>query len=187
MRAAKNMSTVSARTGLASGLPDQRGSAAALIVASAGFLMVSLDVTIENVALPTLARSLGASLQELQWIGDAYTVVYTAVLMTGGALGDIFGSRRVFTVGLVVFFALWFTITRVEGVAPGSDRRRRPIDGDRRDRGRDLRHPRGATPRLGSSSRPRRRRRGDRRCPGFCSFNKPVANQRCRPASPSYR
>ncbi len=97
-------------------LRGRRNPAVALLVASAGFLMVSLDVTIVNVALPTLARSLGAGLQELQWIVDAYTVVYAAVLMTGGVLGDIFGSRRVFIVGLLVFSAA----SAACGLAPSS-------------------------------------------------------------------
>jgi MFS transporter, DHA2 family, methylenomycin A resistance protein len=74
-----------------------------LAVASAGFLMVSLDVTIVNVALPTLAHQLGASLQQLQWIVDGYALVYAAVLITGGGLGDILGSRAVFMAGLILF------------------------------------------------------------------------------------
>jgi DHA2 family methylenomycin A resistance protein-like MFS transporter len=67
--------------------------------------MVSLDVTIVNVALPTLARQLGATLQQLQWIVDGYALLYAAALITGGALGDIFGSRRVFIAGLGLFSA----------------------------------------------------------------------------------
>jgi MFS transporter, DHA2 family, methylenomycin A resistance protein len=83
--------------------PPPGAPAVTLAVASAGFLMVSLDVTIVNVALPTLARQLGASLQQLQWIVDGYALVYAAVLITGGALGDIRGSRGVFVSGITAF------------------------------------------------------------------------------------
>lgn len=64
---------------------------------------VNLDNTIVNVALPTLARSLNASISQLQWIVDAYVLVFAGLLMTGGALGDRFGRRRVLLVGLVTF------------------------------------------------------------------------------------
>ena len=68
-------------------------AAATLAVASAGFLTVSLDVTIVNVALPTPAQALGASLQELQWIVDGYALVFVPVQITGGALSDTLGTR----------------------------------------------------------------------------------------------
>jgi DHA2 family methylenomycin A resistance protein-like MFS transporter len=84
---------------------DRPAAPVTLLVASCGFLMVSLDVTIVNVALPTLARQQGASLQQLQWIVDGYALLYAAVLITGGALGDILGSRRVFMAGLGLFSA----------------------------------------------------------------------------------
>jgi MFS transporter, DHA2 family, methylenomycin A resistance protein len=88
-----------------------------LLVASCGFLMVSLDVTIVNVALPTLARQLGASLQQLQWIVDGYALMYAAVLITGGGLGDIVGSRRVFMAGLGLFSAA----SAACGLAPSTE------------------------------------------------------------------
>lgn len=74
-----------------------------LAVASLGFFMVTLDVTIVNVALPTIGDDLGASLQALQWIVDGYALTFAAALMTGGALGDSFGARRMFAIGLCVF------------------------------------------------------------------------------------
>jgi MFS transporter, DHA2 family, methylenomycin A resistance protein len=79
--------------------------AVTLTVASVAFLMVSLDATIVNVALPTLGRGLRASLPSLQWVVDGYTLVYAAVLITGGGLGDILDSRGVFMAGLAVFSA----------------------------------------------------------------------------------
>jgi MFS transporter, DHA2 family, methylenomycin A resistance protein len=96
-------------------LPDT-AAAVTLTVSSAAFLMVSLDVTVVNVALPTLARQLGASLEELQWIVDGYALVYAAVLITGGGLGDILGSRGVFIAGLAAFS----TASLGCGLAPSS-------------------------------------------------------------------
>ena len=68
-------------------------------------LVISLDNTILNVALPTLERDLGASASQLQWIVDSYMLVFAGLLLTAGALGDRFGRRRALTFGLVVFGA----------------------------------------------------------------------------------
>ncbi|MPY33012.1 MFS transporter [Streptomyces adustus] len=67
--------------------------------------MVILDVTIINVAVPVVGRDLSASLTGIQWITDGYTVVFAGLLMTGGALGDRLGNRRVFCWGVLVFTA----------------------------------------------------------------------------------
>ena len=75
----------------------------ALAVLSFGLFMASLDNTILNVALPTLARELHASTDELQWTVDAYTVVMASLLMLGGSIADRFGRRRVFVTGLSIF------------------------------------------------------------------------------------
>jgi MFS transporter, DHA2 family, methylenomycin A resistance protein len=83
--------------------PHLPSPAAALIAASGAFAMVSLDVTIVNVALPTLQAQLGATLQGLQWVVDGYALVFAAGLLTGGALGDTLGARRVFAIGLALF------------------------------------------------------------------------------------
>ena len=66
-------------------------------------LVISLDNTILNVALPTLERDLGASSSQLQWIVDSYMLIFAGLLLTAGALGDRFGRRRALTFGLVVF------------------------------------------------------------------------------------
>ena len=68
-------------------------------------IVISLDNTILNVALPTLERDVGASASQLQWIVDAYMLVFAGLLLTAGALGDRFGRRRALTFGLVVFGA----------------------------------------------------------------------------------
>jgi DHA2 family methylenomycin A resistance protein-like MFS transporter len=68
-----------------------------------GLFMVMLDNTIVNVALPSIQRELGASVTGLQLVVDAYILVFASLLLTAGALGDRFGRKRVFLVGLVVF------------------------------------------------------------------------------------
>src|SRR6266545_3509650 len=65
--------------------------------------MVMLDNTIVNVALPSIQRELGASVMSLQLVVDAYILVFASLLLTAGALGDRFGRKKVFQVGLVVF------------------------------------------------------------------------------------
>jgi MFS family permease len=75
----------------------------ALAVLCASLLVIVVDNTIVNVALPTLARELGADLHELQWVVDAYTLVFAALLLLAGTLGDRFGRRRAVLAGLGVF------------------------------------------------------------------------------------
>ena len=75
----------------------------ALSVLCLSLLLVVIDNTIVNVALPTLNRDLGAGTTDLQWIVDAYTLVFSALLLTMGHLGDRFGRRRALQVGLVLF------------------------------------------------------------------------------------
>jgi EmrB/QacA subfamily drug resistance transporter len=68
-------------------------------------LLVGMDVTIVNVALPAIQRDLRATLASLQWIIDAYTLVIASLLMLAGAMADRFGRRRVFQAGLALFTA----------------------------------------------------------------------------------
>jgi EmrB/QacA subfamily drug resistance transporter len=65
--------------------------------------MVMLDSTVVNLAMPTIQRKLGASISELQWIVDAYILLLASLLLTGGTLGDMFGRKRAFLGGLVLF------------------------------------------------------------------------------------
>jgi len=76
-----------------------------LVVLSISLLVISLDNTILNVALPTIERELEASGGDLQWIVDSYTLVFAGLLLTMGSLGDRFGRRLALVVGLVVFGA----------------------------------------------------------------------------------
>jgi EmrB/QacA subfamily drug resistance transporter len=74
-----------------------------LAVASIASLMVALDALVVTTALPTIRVHLGASIQELEWTVNAYTLTFAVLLMTGAALGDRFGRRRMFTAGLAIF------------------------------------------------------------------------------------
>src|SRR3954470_6545469 len=68
-------------------------------------VMDLLDGTIVNVAAPSIRRDLGGSATTLQWLGAAYTLAFAVLLITGARLGDLFGRRRVFMVGVVGFTA----------------------------------------------------------------------------------
>src|SRR4051794_9602538 len=76
---------------------------ATLAVLCVSLLVIVIDNTIVNVALPTLVRDLGTSISDLQWVVDAYTLVFAGLLLTAGSLGDRFGRKRALTAGLVVF------------------------------------------------------------------------------------
>src|SRR3954447_25472416 len=74
-----------------------------LAVLCLSLLVIGLDNTILNVALPTMQRDLDASASQLQWIVDVYMLVFAGVLLTAGSLGDRFGRKRVLNLGLAVF------------------------------------------------------------------------------------
>jgi len=90
-------------------------SPAVLLAASFAFIIVQLDVTIVNVALPEIGRELGASVSALQWVVDAYTLGFAVFLLSAGVLGDRFGARRVFLSG----FALFTLASLACAMAPG--------------------------------------------------------------------
>src|SRR5689334_1062240 len=68
-----------------------------LAIVSIGLFMVVLDNLVVSVALPSIRRELGASIQSLEWTVNAYVLSYAVLLLTGAALGDRFGRRRMFT------------------------------------------------------------------------------------------
>lgn len=74
-----------------------------LIALGCGFFMVLLDSTILNVALPAIERTLGGTLEGLQWTVNSYTLLFASLLLTGGALADRYGARRIFSLGLLIF------------------------------------------------------------------------------------
>jgi EmrB/QacA subfamily drug resistance transporter len=75
----------------------------ALYVLCAGMLMIVLDITIVNVALPSIQDDLGFSQSNLAWVVNAYLVPFGGLLLLAGRLGDLLGQRRVFLVGLAIF------------------------------------------------------------------------------------
>jgi MFS family permease len=74
-------------------------------VLSLSLLLIALDVTVLNVAIPTLQVQLNASASELQWIVNSYILVFAGLLLTMGTLGDRFGRRRALQAGLFIFGA----------------------------------------------------------------------------------
>src|ERR1700757_1867913 len=75
----------------------------ALLVLAAAQLMVVLDATIVNVALPHIQRALGFSGTNLEWVVNAYTLVFGGLLLLGGRSGDLLGRRRIFITGILLF------------------------------------------------------------------------------------
>jgi len=73
------------------------------IVASLGLFMVVLDNLVVTMALPVIRTDLGASLSQLEWTVNAYTLTFAVLLLTGAALGDRFGRRRLFVIGMAIF------------------------------------------------------------------------------------
>jgi DHA2 family methylenomycin A resistance protein-like MFS transporter len=74
-----------------------------LVVMCVGYSLVLLDVTIVNVALPQIAGGTGASVSDLQWVVDGYTLALASLMLAGGTVGDLHGHRRVVLAGLAVF------------------------------------------------------------------------------------
>src|SRR5438874_1588200 len=68
-----------------------------------GSSMAFIDGTVVNVALPALQRDLGAAVADVQWVVEAYALLFAALLLVGGSLGDRFGRRRVYAIGIALF------------------------------------------------------------------------------------
>ena len=81
--------------------PRRRGWTLGIV--SVGLFMVVLDNLVVNVALPSIHRDLGASIQALEWTVSAYVLAYAVLLLTGSALGDRFGRKRMFIAGIALF------------------------------------------------------------------------------------
>ena len=80
-----------------------RNSNALLLVVCLGQFMVILDVSIVNVALPSIKDALGFSTNGLQWVLNAYTLTFAGFLLLGGRAADLFGRRRMFYAGTLLF------------------------------------------------------------------------------------
>src|SRR5207344_861816 len=75
----------------------------ALIIVCLGYLMIVLDVTIVGVALPSIREDLGFSESSLAWVANAYLLTFGGFLLLAGRLGDLFGHRRLFLIGITLF------------------------------------------------------------------------------------
>src|SRR3954464_5184785 len=78
---------------------------AILLTLSLGFFMTLLDLTIVNIAIPSMIDKLNASLDEVLWVVNAYVLVLAVLLITAGRLGDLRGQRTLFIAGVAVFTA----------------------------------------------------------------------------------
>jgi EmrB/QacA subfamily drug resistance transporter len=86
-----------------------------LAAVAVGLFMIMLDNTVVNVALPSMRRSLHLSLSQLEWVVAGYALTFAAFMLTGGKLADLFGRRRIFMVGIVIFTGASLAC----GLAPG--------------------------------------------------------------------
>ena len=87
-----------------------------LLVTVLGSGLVALDATVVNVALPAIGQNFGAGLTSLQWIVNAYSLTLAGLLLLGGSLGDRYGRRRLFVVGI-----LWFAVASLMcAIAPST-------------------------------------------------------------------
>ena len=73
------------------------------VITSMALFMVTLDNLVVTMALPSIRIDLGASIEDLEWTVNAYTLTFAVLLLTGAALGDRFGRRRLFVIGVGIF------------------------------------------------------------------------------------
>src|SRR5918912_1539773 len=94
----------------------------ALVVLCVGMLMIVLDATIVNVALPSIQDDLGFSQSNLAWIVNAYLIAFGGLLLLAGRLGDLIGQRRIFLIGLAVFTgaSLICALSQTQGMLIGA-------------------------------------------------------------------
>jgi EmrB/QacA subfamily drug resistance transporter len=97
------MQETSQRLGRRTALRDRRGLALAIVLGAQ--LMIILDMTVVNIALPSIAHGLHFSTAGLSWVLNAYTLTFGGLLLIGGRAGDILGRRQVFVAGIVLFTA----------------------------------------------------------------------------------
>ena len=74
-----------------------------LAAAILGSSITFIDGTVVNVALPILQRDLGASVGQAQWVVESYALMLSALILVGGSLGDIFGRKKIFSIGVFIF------------------------------------------------------------------------------------
>ena len=84
-------------------LPITRERPYGLYAICFGFFLVLLDTTALNVAAASMEREFGSGLSGLQWVLNAYSIVFASLLLSGGAMGDRFGAKRLYQIGLALF------------------------------------------------------------------------------------
>src|SRR5436309_7603341 len=89
--------------GIIGGLGDRTRKRLILVACILGSTIVFLDSTVVNVALPAIQRDLGGGLALQQWVVDAYLLTLGALILVGGSLGDLFGGKRIFSIGVASF------------------------------------------------------------------------------------
>jgi EmrB/QacA subfamily drug resistance transporter len=101
------------RKGMMTRLRSERSLWSMVGILSLSLLVISLDITVLNTALPTISTDLKASTSSLQWFVDAYSLAFAGVMLPAGLLGDRFGRKRLLIAGLVVFFgaSIWCAIS----------------------------------------------------------------------------
>jgi len=87
------------------------------VITTVALFMVVLDNLVVSTALPVIRVDLGASIEELEWTVNAYTLTFAAFLLTGAALGDRFGRKRLFMIGIGIFTAA----SAAAALAPSAD------------------------------------------------------------------
>ena len=94
----------------------------ALYVLCCGMLMIVLDATIVNVALPSIKNDLGFSQSNLAWVVNAYLIAFGGLLLLAGRIGDLIGRRRIFLIGLAVFTgaSLLCAVSQSQGMLIGA-------------------------------------------------------------------
>ncbi|SDK75127.1 drug resistance transporter, EmrB/QacA subfamily [Actinopolyspora mzabensis] len=84
-------------------MPNEERRRLVLVTMCVAQFLAILDVTVVNLALPAIHRDLGSGMSDLQWIIDAYVLVYASLLLTGGTIGDRYGRKRAFVTGMALF------------------------------------------------------------------------------------
>src|SRR5918993_293553 len=104
-RASMSKTALPMQAGLSGASPGGRGLGLSLVVIATAQLMLVLDDSVANIALPSIQRDLAVSVSALPWVINAYVLAFGALLLFGGRVGDLFGRRRVLRIGLIVFVA----------------------------------------------------------------------------------
>src|SRR5262249_40950847 len=99
----KNSGAVMTLTTTAPRTRIKQGTAVILMTMSLGVLIAQIDTSVVNLAVKEIGASLGAGVTALQWVVDAYNLVYASLLLTAGTLADLYGRRRIFALGIALF------------------------------------------------------------------------------------